>query len=254
MLENKQTWNKINNYICHVADRGTPPRYGRYRRKPGRTKTSKRTRRFPQALAVSNGRTGLITEEKSYKQIPFLVIGDFNSKNEVWGGNVTNRRGTELLAWCNLHSLTIINDGLVPTLVRQNGQSYLSIISDHIQNQNLQWKVLKDPDITEHKFIVTKLTNKEPKSNKRKTRLGETNIELLIKTFKEKCQAVPLPISVPEMTTLIRDAYHECTPRVLCNEDYQMPFWWSEGIQTAIQEVQHQRRQFQRVANNRTKR
>ncbi|KAH1006906.1 hypothetical protein HUJ05_007593 [Dendroctonus ponderosae] len=150
----------------------------------------------------------------SYKQIPFLVIGDFNSKNEVWGGNVTNRRGTELLAWCNLHSLTIINDGLVPTL----------------------WKVLKDPDITEHKFIVTKLTNKEPKSNKRKTRLGETNIELLIKTFKEKCQAVPLPISVPEMTTLIRDAYHECTPRVLCNEDYQMPFWWSEGIQTAIQE------------------
>lgn len=44
-------------------------------------------------------------------------------------------------------------------------------------------------------------------------------------------------MSAYKMAKIIRAAYHKSTPTVRCDEDFQMPYWWNEDIQTNILEV-----------------
>lgn len=59
------------------------------------------------------------------RQESLLILGDFNAKNCLWGGNVTNGRGAALWEWASSISLTPMNDGASPTLVRHNGSSFI---------------------------------------------------------------------------------------------------------------------------------
>ncbi|KMQ82380.1 reverse transcriptase, partial [Lasius niger] len=56
-----------------------------------------------------------------------VVAGDFNAKAGLWGSNVTNQRGLQVIRWAAKRDLRIINEGDVPTCVRPQGSSIVDL-------------------------------------------------------------------------------------------------------------------------------
>lgn len=56
-----------------------------------------------------------------------IVVEDFNAKSKLWGSRV-DRRGELLLDWIAQHNLTVVNEGMVSTSVREQGKSVVDII------------------------------------------------------------------------------------------------------------------------------
>ncbi|XP_030768411.1 uncharacterized protein LOC115891941 [Sitophilus oryzae] len=190
--------------------------------------------------------------KQKHPRTKLLITGDFNTKHEVWGGNRTERRGREVLEWYEINNLTVLNDGIYPTLVRTSGTSYidLSIVCDGLLQMKPIWQVLEDPDVTEHKFIFTEIPSDNSQGKKIRYKYGEINKVKLSEAFKYSIPGKSPTMSAYKMAKIIRATYHKSTPTVRCDEDFQMPYWWNEDIQTNILEVKKKRRRFQRETRN----
>ena len=83
---------------------------------------------------------------KSYKNITFIINGDFNAKNETWGSTITDERGTNLNDWNAVSNLTCINDGTY-THIRGKKREVLDVtlISDTDVNLVNEWFVRDVP-------------------------------------------------------------------------------------------------------------
>ena len=81
----------------------------------------------------------------------FILTGDFNSHNILWGSHKTDRRGNIIKEITESHSLTILNEKL-PTHIATNGR--LTSIDLTICTQNLvsftDWTVLDDLHGSDH--------------------------------------------------------------------------------------------------------
>lgn len=81
----------------------------------------------------------------------FIITGDFNAHNTLWGSHKTDRRGTIITELTDKHSLTILNEKL-PTHFATNGR--LTSIDLTICTQNLalftDWTVLDDLHGSDH--------------------------------------------------------------------------------------------------------
>lgn len=81
----------------------------------------------------------------------FIITGDFNAHNKVWGSHKTDRRGTIITELTEKYSLTILNEKL-PTHIATNGR--LTAIDLTICTQNLvyftEWSVLEDLHGSDH--------------------------------------------------------------------------------------------------------
>lgn len=56
-----------------------------------------------------------------------VVAGDFNAKSNLWGSNVTNQRGLQVVRWAAERDLRILNEGNAPTCVRSQGSSIVDL-------------------------------------------------------------------------------------------------------------------------------
>lgn len=75
---------------------------------------------------------------------PFLLLGDFNSHNEIWGSRQTNRKGTIIENLVKDH-LTILNDGTPTHVCTRTGTMScidLSICTPRL-TPSLQWEVMQ---------------------------------------------------------------------------------------------------------------
>ncbi|GBN04427.1 hypothetical protein AVEN_230449-1 [Araneus ventricosus] len=84
-----------------------------------------------------------------------LITGDFNSKSPVWGGNIEDESGRQLLESILSKGLAIVNEDSIPTIDGAQGYSWFDIT---ISNPNLhqsifQWKVDIEPTCSDHNRI-----------------------------------------------------------------------------------------------------
>lgn len=81
----------------------------------------------------------------------YIITGDFNAHNSLWGSHKTDRRGAIITELTEKHSLTILNEKL-PTHLATNGR--LTSIDLTICTQNLvsftDWTVLDDLHGSDH--------------------------------------------------------------------------------------------------------
>lgn len=78
---------------------------------------------------------------------PVLILGDFNSHNELWGSNHTDSRGKTIENFINYNDLNILNENDIPTYVSPHSGSTSIIdlsIGSPILNLKLTWKALED--------------------------------------------------------------------------------------------------------------
>jgi len=56
-----------------------------------------------------------------------IVTGDFNAKSTLWGGRVSDWRGSALERWAAGLNLRLVNTRVIPTCVRDNGSSVVDL-------------------------------------------------------------------------------------------------------------------------------
>ncbi|KAL4100873.1 hypothetical protein QTP88_020902 [Uroleucon formosanum] len=83
---------------------------------------------------------------------PFVILGDFNSHNTLWGCNVTDHRGTKIETILNTNNINILNKGQATRVNSSNGN--LSAIdlsfSSATISPNLEWDVIPELSSSDH--------------------------------------------------------------------------------------------------------
>lgn len=105
-------------------------------------------------------------------------MGDFNAKNRIWGGAITDEKGIELLEFIDVNNLNVINNDSIPTFETRNGRSWIDItaVSQSVLPHVEKWEVLDTPSESDHKYIQIKVFNKNPTKEKRLTKMGEFKV------------------------------------------------------------------------------
>ncbi|XP_072400773.1 uncharacterized protein [Diabrotica undecimpunctata] len=87
-----------------------------------------------------------------------LVTGDFNAKDPSWGGNVSDKRGQDILEWTALNNILINNThNSPPTFLSTRGRSWV----DLTLTKNLgimDWKVNEEETLRDHQYITFRIT------------------------------------------------------------------------------------------------
>ncbi|KAH9371626.1 hypothetical protein HPB48_011679 [Haemaphysalis longicornis] len=109
----------------------------------------------------------------------FLITGDFNAKNPLWGGSIADRRGDEVISFINANSLNILNNSWsIPTLETVNGKSWidLSLAFIELTTEINKWEVLEQHSNSDHKYIMINIFKTEKQKERRLTKKGKLNI------------------------------------------------------------------------------
>ena len=99
---------------------------------------------------------------------PFILAGDFNGHNVMWGSDDTNQRGLQLENFISDNSLSFMNDNKSKTYLHPATGSYSSIdltLCSPVLLPNFTWKVTEDLCGSDH-FPIT-FTSTQPSSSVR---------------------------------------------------------------------------------------
>ncbi|GBN25120.1 Retrovirus-related Pol polyprotein from type-1 retrotransposable element R1 [Araneus ventricosus] len=127
----------------------------------------------------------ILAELETCFMLPYdrvLLTGDFNSKSPVWGSDVEDERGRQLMEFVLSKGLAIVNEeDTIPTFDGSRGRSWVDItISDPLLLDNIfKWKVDLEPTCSDHNSISFSLyTGKKTKPRKHR-RFNLKNINIL---------------------------------------------------------------------------
>lgn len=93
-----------------------------------------------------------------------ILAGDFNAHAQIWGSPMMDQRGEALLEMAESLSLTIINDGKVPTFPRAKSFLDLTFASQGAFGKINIWKVLEQETLSDHQYVFFKMGEKKKTS------------------------------------------------------------------------------------------
>ena len=81
------------------------------------------------------------------KKIIFMLNGDYNAKNEIWGSTRTDDRGEYLLDWIGTKRLDFLNDGSYTYYKNDGGKEVLDLMTITAAETNIvnEWRTSKVP-------------------------------------------------------------------------------------------------------------
>lgn len=101
---------------------------------------------------------------------PFMLLGDFNAHNQLWGSNKCDAKGKVIEDFVTEHNLVILNNGEHTRLDPRTGTTSaidLTIISHDLASK-LLWKAEPDTRTSDHFPIVISLPLEKPKFHRRR--------------------------------------------------------------------------------------
>lgn len=144
-----------------------------------------------------------------------VIGGDFNGKSFLWGYDQEDERGCQILDFTSAKQMSILNTpDCIPTFetMRSKGRPDLTIISNFLQHKVLDWDVLPDISLSDHKYISTDLgvaTNTH--ENKRfKTKFGNFKkfrkvLPVVLDGLEDMLGEINSPESLDNFTRLLQD-------------------------------------------------
>lgn len=109
--------------------------------------------------------------------------------------------------------------------------------------KNPIWRVLEDePSMSDHSMILLSIPGEEVDLNF--YRYGITDLERMSSIFAKTSQDGATDVGA--CRELLQKAYRESTPNVKCTNEWRLPYWRTDEIQSWIAECKKKRKKFQR--------
>lgn len=186
-----------------------------------------------------------------------LIVGDFNSKNPVWGGRTLDHRGKVTLDFINKFGLCLLNTpNSIPTFQTNNGTSWidLTLVSPKLEPQVQSWEVLEEFNNSDHRYIKTELFRTRIQTTKRLTKMGERklleeleNDRWLHETSKrEITNANQLEYIVNHLYDKISRLTKKYSKNVNNDSKERKP-WWNTELEIERKQVRAKRRRYQKA-------
>lgn len=196
----------------------------------------------------------VITDLTNQLQKPFIMMGDFNGHNELWGSSRNDARGNMIETYINRNGLIILNDGS-PTRIAYNAETAIDLsICSPVLAPIIQWSVDSSPGDSDHCPIKLKMITNERNTleGKEKLNLKKINWE----KFHESNAWNDLPDNLERYNThLIQDFYrrfevaiNESAPKYIMTKFFPKP-WWSDELKKTKNERE---KNYQRYRRNKT--
>lgn len=175
---------------------------------------------------------------------PFILVGDFNSHNIVWGSNITNSRGKTVEKLIQNENLVLLNDS-TPTHINFGNGNFscidLSLSSPSIA-QRLDWEVLSEIYSSDHIPIKIKISHRQTNNkypNKRRWNLKNPNWNLYTDLLEEEINKIidhniiDIEESTLTFTNLITDIAKKTIGTTNQTKKPRVP-WWNDKIKEAV--------------------
>ena len=170
---------------------------------------------------------------------PFLMVGDFNSHNTLWGCEDTNPKGRQLEEFISEHDLCICNDKSHTYLHPATG-SYsaldLTICSPDLF-LDFNWKVSDDLHGSDHFPIILSENGPSVQERPRRWKLHKADWN----KFQICCERSITPDAISDsddpteiLTSLIYNAAKEAIPRTSTNPKHPSKPWYDDNCKEAI--------------------
>lgn len=164
-----------------------------------------------------------------------IVTGDFNAHARVWGSNENCHRGNLVLEFMGALNLITINDGVAPTWVRGQSQSFLdlTIVSTHMISRMNHWEVLEAETLSDHLYVHFTINPSHTETcstenNLKRWSWRKLNLEKL-QTFLDQIPVTPAN-SPSTLARVLEEACDKCMPKGNYRGNKKPLYWWNNEI------------------------
>ena len=170
---------------------------------------------------------------------PFILLGDFNGRNPLWGDTLSNQRGVVLESIFQEREVAILNDDAPTHLHIPNGTFSnidLSIVSANIA-LDFTWRVMEDLHGSDHYPILLEKVTGIPDCGVPRWRLERADWNLFSSLAMVQCSCEEFQTvqeATDHITSQIRLAAEISVPR--SSGKYRRPPvpWWSDECHNAV--------------------
>jgi ribonuclease HI len=193
-----------------------------------------------------------------------LVSGDFNAKSSVWGGDVNDERGDDVLDLISSRSLHLLNDATSPATFcnTQDFRSWvdLTLVSNRLTNFIDAWHVDTSHVNSDHRLIRTVIStdrsypvtsNTRFCTAKAKWHIFDASLQTSIDTVIPDISTIHTAAEVEEYVNAFQVAVSEaCHASIPLKTPRQRTVpWWTPGLQQQRQAVRRARRRYRRQSS-----
>jgi len=186
---------------------------------------------------------------------PYVVMGDFNGYNQLWGSNRTDGRGRIIEAVINRLQINILNDG-APTRIAYHAETAIDLtLCSPVLTPILQWSVDSSPGDSDHCPILITLMSNIRFNTQYESRMNFKKADWQKYQNSRVWNDLPNDIDTMENGYIIEDLYHrfdgavkDAVPTYKVTKFYPKP-WWSNELKESKKERE---RMYQRYRSNTT--
>lgn len=184
---------------------------------------------------------------------PFILVGDFNAHNPIWGSQTLNSKGRVIEDVLQNSNVYLLNNGMNTRFNKFNGTFSaidLSFTSPSLALQ-IDWQVNTDLCNSDHFPIFLRFANYKQNNTRRPKFLlnhadwSNFNKELIVNELDVSCNTID--DVVDEFTQNIFNASKKSIPLTSHQVPKRVVPWWSEEIKEAI----HKRKKLLKLFRNR---
>ena len=176
---------------------------------------------------------------------PFLLMGDFNSHNPLWGGNILDGRGRVIEDFVLSHSLCLLNNGSNTYLHPGHGTYSaidLTVVSPELF-MDFSWRVLDDLHGSDHFPIKTKFETPSRAHREPAWRINKADWHL----FNEQCQQQlnkNEELSANKFAEILSKIADETIPKTSTYPKHISNPWFDDSCAAAVRDRKKSLRRF----------
>jgi hypothetical protein len=184
---------------------------------------------------------------------PFIITGDFNACNIIWGSQSTDSRGKMIEELMNKHDLAVLNRGN-PTHFSHRFKSFsaidVTLASPRLQSY-FEWYVEEDLYNSDHFPVIMPTLNNYPTTQFRERWLVDRADWMLYQFSLDfsnlQISSENIDLSVEKFTDIIKTSANSSIPKSGTSVRKKCVPWWNNEIAIDLKEKRKLFRKFRRT-------